>query len=292
MAIQKSKGSKAFDIFNHIFLLCIASLCLIPILYVFSTSFASSEELIMKKIVLIPTKISFDAYRYLFSSDVLIKSLGVSVIITLVGTAISILLTVLTAYPLSKKHMRGRNFFQLMIIFTMLFSGGMIPTYLLVSGLKLTNTLWALWLPGAISAYNMIVIKNFFQQLPESLEEAAKIDGCHEFQILFRIVLPLSLPAIATFALFYAVGYWNAYFGAVIYISNNKLWPIQVWLRQIVLLSSGGFSDTTAVSDVVKAPPKNVTDAVIVFATMPILIVYPFLQKYFTKGALVGSVKG
>jgi putative aldouronate transport system permease protein len=292
MAIQRSKGSKAFDIFNHVFLLCIATLCLLPILYVFSTSFASSEELITKKIVLIPIKINFDAYRYLFSSSVLIKSLGVSVIITLVGTAISILLTVLTAYPLSKKHMRGRNFFQMMIIFTMLFSGGMIPTYLLVNGLKITNTLWALWLPGAISAYNMIVIKNFFQQLPESLEEAAKIDGCHEFQILFRIVLPLSLPAIATFALFYAVGYWNAYFGAVIYISNNKLWPIQVWLRQIVLLSSGGFSDTTAVSDVVKAPPKNITDAVIVFATMPILIVYPFLQKYFTKGALVGGVKG
>lgn len=292
MKIKKSIGSLLFDMLNYSVLVLASVIAMFPIFYVISASLVTSEEMLTKKIILIPTKITFSAYQYLLSSDVIIKSIGVSIFITLVGTAINMFMTVLTAYPLSKKYMRGNKIFSLMIVFTMLFNGGMIPTYLVVTALKLTNTYWALWLPGAISAFNLILAKNFFYQLPSEIEEAAKIDGCNEFGILFKIVLPLSGPILATLTLFYAVSNWNAWFNSLLYINDMNKWPIMIWLRQIVLLSSGGFSDATAVSDAVAVPPQNISYATIVFATIPVLMVYPFLQKYFAKGALVGGVKG
>jgi ABC-type sugar transport system, permease component len=292
MAIKKSKVSIAFDSINYILLTLIAITCIIPFIYVLSASLVPAEELLKNKFVLIPKSISFTAYRYILSSETILRSLGISVFITVVGTAINMFMTCITAYPLSRKKLRGRNAFQLMIIFTMLFNGGMIPSYLVVSSLKLLNTFWALWLPGAISAFNLILIRNFFMELPEELFEAAKIDGCGEWRTLFILVLPLSLPSLAAFSLFYAVGHWNSFFSSILYIKDSDKWPIQVWLRQIVLLSSGGFSDSTTVSDMGYIPPQNIVYAVIIFATLPILIIYPFLQKYFAKGVLVGSVKG
>jgi putative aldouronate transport system permease protein len=292
MKIKKSKGSLIFDVLNYSILTLVSVLAMLPILYVISASLVTPEEMLAKKIVLIPTKITFSAYQYLLSSNVIVKSIGVSIFITVIGTAINMFMTVLTAYPISKKYMRGNKFFMLMIVFTMLFNGGMIPTYLVVTALKLTNTYWALWLPGAISAFNLILAKNFFHQLPAEIEEAAKIDGCNEFGILFKIVLPLSTPILATLTLFYAVSNWNSWFSSLLYISDMNKWPIMIWLRQIVLLSSGGFSDATAVSDAVYVPPQSINYATIVFATIPVLLVYPFLQKYFAKGALVGGVKG
>jgi putative aldouronate transport system permease protein len=210
------------------------------------------------------------------------------------GTLINIVMTCLMAYPLARKDLDYRMPIQLMVIFTMLFSGGMIPTFLVVKQLGLIDSYWSLLLPGAISAFNLIIMRNFFQQLPDGLEESAKIDGCSDPGILFRIVIPLSLPAIATFSLFYAVGHWNTFFNAVLYINDSTKWPIQVLLRQIVIMSEGGgLGDSTALdASFVKPPEQSVKMAVIVISTLPILMVYPFLQKHFAKGVLLGSVKG
>jgi putative aldouronate transport system permease protein len=214
----------------------------------------------------------------------------VSIYITTVGTLINLVFTALMAYPLAKPHLRGRQVIMLGVLFTMLFSGGMIPTYFVVKALHLTNTLWALMIPTAISAFNLIVLKNFFQQIPDGLEDSAKIDGCNDVGVLFRVVLPLSMPAMATFALFYAVAHWNQFFNAILYINDNTKWPIQVLLREIVILASGRIGDTEI--DDADIQPLTIRMAVIVFATLPILVVYPFLQKHFAKGVMLGSVKG
>lgn len=282
---------KLFDVANHIVLLFVGIVTVLPFLYVISGSLVGSEELLVKKIVLFPEHITWDAYRFIFSSKIIFQSLLNTVFITFVGTFINLLLTTLMAYPLARKTLRGRSKLMLMIVFTMLFNGGMIPTYLVVKSVGMLDTYWSLWFPSAISAFNLILLRNFFQQLPEGLEESAKIDGCNDLRILYSIVVPLSLPAMATFALFYAVGHWNSYFSAVIYINDSKMWPIQVWLRQIVMLSSGGFTDANALSEVV-VPPESIKYAVIVVAAVPVLVMYPFLQKHFAKGVLLGSVKG
>ncbi|MEK0316148.1 carbohydrate ABC transporter permease [Cohnella sp. 56] len=288
---QRSIGSKVFDVTNHTLLLIVGLVTVLPFIYVISGSLVSSQELLTKKIVLFPTRISWDAYQYIFATPIIYRSLLNSMFITVVGTVINLVLTTLMAYPLAKKTLRGRSKLMMLIVFTMLFNGGMIPTYLVVKSMGLLDTYWSLWLPSAISAFNLILLRNFFQQLPESLEESAKIDGCNDLRILYKIVVPLSLPAMATFALFYAVYYWNSYFTAVLYINKSSLWPIQVWLQQIVLLSAGGFSDANALSEVV-VPPDSIKYAVIVVAAVPVLLLYPFLQKHFTKGVLLGSVKG
>jgi len=176
------------------------------------------------------------------------------------------------------------------VLFTMLFSGGMIPTYFVVKAMGLTNTLWSLMIPSAISAFNLIVLKNFFQQIPDGLEDSAKIDGCGDVGVLFKIVLPLSMPAMATIGLFYAVGHWNQFFNAVMYINDNTKWPIQVLLREIVILAQSRIGDTGF--DETEIQPLTIRMAAIVFATIPILLVYPFLQKHFAKGVMLGSVKG
>ena len=217
----------------------------------------------------------------------------VSIYITLLGTCISLIFTSLTAYALAHKPLLGRHVVLFMVLFTMLFNGGMIPTYFVVKSLGLLNTLWALMIPNAISAFYLLVLKSFFQRIPEELRESARIDGSHELGVLFRIVIPLSLPAMAAFGLFYAVGIWNQYFAAILYINDNTKWPVQVILRQILRVASGGTGEG---QEIVREGHVNVANAlkmaVIVIATVPILLVYPFLQKHFAKGVLLGSVKG
>ena len=290
-SLIKSK-SFGFDLINRVFLLLVAAACLLPFIYVAAASLTTPEELLVKRIVFFPSKVTFAAYQYIFSSKIIPQSLLVSIFITVFGTLINISMTALMAYPLSRKNLRGRRYLLLMVVFTMLFNGGMIPTYLVVSSLNLLNSFWALWLPTAISAFNLILMKNFFQEIPNELIEAVKIDGGNDWQILTKVILPLSLPAIAAFSLFYAVGHWNAFFNAILYIKDADRWPIQVWLRQIVLLSSGGFSDASVMSEVEYIPSVNTQYAVIIFATVPVLMIYPFVQKYFAKGVLVGSIKG
>ncbi|ULL14730.1 carbohydrate ABC transporter permease [Paenibacillus sp. H1-7] len=286
---NRSWGTQLFEWTNIAILILVAAVMLIPFLYILLISFATEQEVLAKSFLVFPTQFSLTGYRYIFSTPILLRSLAVTIGVTVIGTFVNLLLTVLMAYPLARRDLYGRRPIMLMVIFTMVFNAGIVPTFLIVKALHLTNTYWALMIPGAISAFNMIIIKNFFQQLPDGLEESAKIDGCNDLGILFRIVIPLSLPAIATFALFYAVTHWNTFLSAILYINDSKKWPIQVLLRQIVILSEKGLSD---MNEAPPPPSKIINMAVIVFSTVPILSVYPFLQKHFAKGVLLGSVKG
>lgn len=289
---DRTVGGRLFDIVNITALILFAVLAMLPFLYIVFNSFLSSEEFARRGVVFFPKEFSLDAYMYIFSTNTIVRSLLNTIFITLAGTAINIIFTSLMAYPLSRKELHGRKPIMLMIIFSMLFSGGMIPAFLVVKALGLMNSLWALLLPGAISAFNLIILKNFFQQMPDGIEEAAKIDGCNDIGILIKIVLPLSLPAIATFSLFYAVGHWNSFFTAILYINDTAKWPIQVLLRQVVIMAEGGIGDASQMSESLAIPAQSVKMAVITVSTLPILMVYPFLQKHFAKGVLLGSVKG
>lgn len=284
MVKDRSFGSRLFDTINVSVLGLFGILTILPFIYVISSSFSSVPALW-------PKDFSLEAYIYIFSADTFTRSLLVSVYITVVGTLIQLCLTSLMAYAVSHKQLPGRQVVLLMVLFTMLFSGGMIPTYFVVKSTGLLDTLWALMIPNAISAFYLIILKNFFQAIPEELKESAKMDGSHEVGIFFRIVLPLSLPAMAAFGLFYAVGIWNQYFSAILYISDASKWPVQVILRQVVIMASGAIGDSTEVEQVVYYS-NSIKMAVIVVSTVPILLVYPFLQKHFAKGVLLGSVKG
>ncbi|HII3982472.1 TPA: carbohydrate ABC transporter permease [Enterococcus faecium 1,230,933] len=290
MKKKVSIGERSFTLFNNTFLILLALICIVPFLNIIATSFASTQEVVAKKFILFPTTFSLDAYRYILSTPTIFRALAVSIGVTGVGTIVSMCATSLMAYGLSRKYFFRRGFVNFLVVFSMLFSGGMIPTFLVVRSLGLVNSYWAMILPVAVNAMNMIIMRNFFQALPDSLEESAKMDGCTDFGVFFKIMLPLALPSIATISLFYAVTYWNTYMTAILYINDSSKWPIQILLRQIVIVSSGMQAESSAV-DVIP-PAQTVKMAVIVIATVPMLIVYPFVQKYFVKGALVGSVKG
>ncbi|TDF92780.1 carbohydrate ABC transporter permease [Paenibacillus piri] len=291
MNLYQSWGSRLFDRFNYFLLLIIAFIMVVPFLVNIVGSFASPEEVLRKNFVIMPTRFSLDAYRYIFSSEIIPRSLIVTALVTVVGTGVNIVLTSLMAYPLACKRLNLRKPIMLMVIFSMLFSGGMIPTYIVVKSFALLNSYWSMIIPGAISAFYLIIMKNFFLQLPDELEDSARIDGCNDLQILYKIVVPLSMPAIATFSLFYAVGHWNAFFSALLYINDATKLPIQVWLRQIVILSQVGIGDSSSALEGVVPPGKTIQMSVTVVSTLPILLVYPFLQKHFAKGVLLGSVK-
>jgi putative aldouronate transport system permease protein len=289
--MNRSWGSKLFDSVNYFLLFLLALITVVPFLLNVTGSFAAPEEALRKSYVLIPETFSLAAYQYIFSTKIIPHSLLVTIFITVAGTAINIVLTALLAFPLANKRLRIRKPVMLMVVFSMLFSGGMIPTYLVVKNLGLLNTYGALLLPGAISAFYLIILKNFFAQLPDELEDSARIDGASDPQILFRIVIPLSMPAIATLTLFYAVGHWNQFLNALLYINDAGKFPIQVWLRQIVLLSQTGIGDSANNFEGVIPTGKTIQMSVTVVSTVPILLVYPFLQRHFAKGVLLGSVK-
>ncbi|MFB5677897.1 carbohydrate ABC transporter permease [Paenibacillus terreus] len=287
---KNTVGGRIFTAVNSTLLILIALTCLLPFVNVIASSFASTQEVVAKKFILFPTTFSLDAYKYILSTPTIFKSLGVSVGVTLVGTLVSMVLTAFMAYGLSRKYLLGRNVINFLVVFSMLFSGGMIPTFLVVKSLGLIDSYWSLILPVAINAFNMIIMRNFFQALPDSLEESAKMDGATDFGVFLKIMLPLALPSIATISLFYAVTYWNTYMNAILYLNDSNKWPIQILLRQIVIVSSGMQAESTSV-DVIP-PAQTIKMAVIVIATVPMLIAYPFVQKHFTKGALLGAVKG
>ena len=292
---NKTPGSIAFNIFNYTFVTLVAVLTIIPFIYLIGASFATEYEIATRPMFFIPHDVSTGAYEYIFSSNKILRGFGNSLFITVCGTAINLFFTVTMAYALSKNRLRGRNFFLNLVIFSMFFSGGMIPGYIVVANiLGLKNTYWSVLLPGAISAYNMMIVKNFFQGIPQELEESAAIDGCNDLGILWKIVLPLSLPVLATFGLFYAVGHWNAYFGAMIYMTGAKeKWPLQVLLRELIIMSNGTAGDLNNLDpEFVQPPEQSIKMAVIVVSTVPIMCVYPFLQKYFVKGVMVGALKG
>ncbi|MDQ0061443.1 carbohydrate ABC transporter permease [Paenibacillus harenae] len=293
MLQDKSIGGRLFDAVNYTLLFILSAITILPFIHVIAGSFTTVGELARKQFVIIPTVWSLEAYKFIFSTDVIFKALSVSVGVTLFGTLFSMLLTALMAYGLSKPHLLGRSAIMFIVVFTMLFNGGLIPSFLVVKEMGLIDSYAALVVPTAINAFNLIIMRNFFQNLPDGLEESAKIDGAGYWGIFTKIVIPLSIPAVATISLFYAVTYWNTYLPAILYLDDAAKWPVQVILRQIVVLASGLAGDTSDFgNDYVAPPAQTIKMAVIVVATVPILIVYPFLQKHFAKGALIGSIKG
>ena len=294
VGVYRTTGSIIFDIFNYLIIGIAAFTTVMPIIYIICNSFATELELQTRPMFVIPEIWSVDAYKYIFASNKLIRAFGNSVFITVFGTLINMFFTITMAYPLSKKFIRGRKVLLNMVIISMFFSGGMIPGYIVVSSwLKMRGTYWAILIPGAISAYNMMIVKNFFQGIPQELEESASLDGCNDLMTLIRIVLPLSLPVLATFGLFYAVGHWNSYFSAMIYLTDDKMYPLQLILRNIIVTAETSASDMSLMDPNFVEPPKqSIKMAVIVVATVPIMCVYPFLQKYFVKGVMVGALKG
>ena len=263
----------------------------IPFIYVIAASFAKESEIQTRPIFLWPNEPTLAAYEEVFDMSnmgpTVLRSLLVSILVTVIGTIINLFFTTTMAYGLSRSDLKGKKFLLNMVLFTMVVNGGMIPTFLLVKSLGMYDTYAALILPGAISAYNMLIVRNFFIELPRELEEAASIDGCSDIGIFVKIALPLSMPCLATFGLFYAVGHWNNYFGALLYLDDQKKYPFQLVLRNIVMQSQ----DTSANADQ-ELPSDTLKMASIVIGTVPILCVYPFLQKHFAAGVMVGAVKG
>jgi putative aldouronate transport system permease protein len=266
---------------------------LYPFLFVLSSSISDPKAVMQNKIVLFPKGFSLAAYTKVFAYPLLKTGYMNTIFYTVAGTALNMVFTTLMAYPLSRKSLVAHKYFMFIVTFTLLFSGGIIPTYLVVKGMGLIDTRWALIIPSLISAWNLILLKSFFETIPKELEEAATIDGCSQLQILLKIIIPLSVPAMATLSLFYAVSHWNAFFDAILYLSNQQLFPIQIFLRNIVIDSQ--------TAEILEGSAKSVDDliltesvkyATIMAVAMPIILVYPFIQKYFVKGIMIGSLKG
>ena len=291
---KRSPGDQAVQVLFYVLIALIALLCVLPFIYVIAGSFATEQELTERPFFLIPHEFSLNAYSYILKDGSVFRGLKNSFLVTIVGTLINMFVSCTLAYPLSRSYLKGRNGFINMVIVTMLFSGGMVPSYILVMNiLDLGNTFWALWLPGAMSAFNMIIIKNYFQGLPNELEEAAIIDGSNDLITFVRIILPLSTPVLASVALFYAVGHWNSYFNARMYINDPDMELMTIVLRRMVFLTNKITQDSTFDWGAAGMPPaKSIKMATTVVATVPMLCIYPFVQKYFTQGIMVGSVKG
>ena len=286
-SIQVSTSRRVFLILNTILLLLISFAMLYPVLYVIAASFSEETAILRGEVFILPVQAHVKAYQKVFVYPLLWQSYGNTLFYTFLGTTINLVLTVFGAWALSQKKLVGRRFLTLMCTFTMFFGGGMIPTFLVVKGLGMLNTIWAMVLPGAVSTYNMILMRTFFRQIPESLVEAAELDGCRDFGILFRIVLPLSLASLMTIGMFYAVAHWNSYFSAVLYLSKRELFPLQIILRQVVLLNEI-VENSTSTENVMA---EGIKYATIVVAMLPMLCIYPFVQRYFVKGVMIGSVK-
>lgn len=289
--IKESKGERLFNVFNVFLLLLLAAATLFPFLHVLAQSLSSETAVISGQVGLFPIDPQLGTYQYVMGNSQFISSFKVSIAITALGTVGAMVVTTFAAYTLSKPNLPGRNFLLVVFIFAMLFHGGIIPNYLLMRSLGLLDTIWVLVLPALVNVFNLLIIKNFFEGTPESLEEAARIDGANTFSILFRIVLPISLPVLATVSLFYAVAYWNDFFRAMIYISRPELKPLQLYLYEIVTQTQRPPTDIP-IDSAMNLTPAAVRSATIMATTFPILVVYPFLQKYFVKGIVVGSVKG
>lgn len=267
-----------------------------PLLNVFSVAFASYRDYLIRPWMFFPTEVDLDAFRKVFHSSLIWNSYKNTIIITISGTLLTLVLTTLTAYPISRTYLKGRGVFTTIVIITMVFNGGIIPKFLVMKTIGLYDNLWSLIIPGALTAFNIILMINFFKSLPDSLIEAAKIDGASEPRILVQIVVPLSKPIMATIALFAAVQYWNSYFSAVMYIRRQVLWPVQLVLREIVLanntaaLDAGNNLAEMGNSQIVYT--KSLQYAALIVVMVPIMCVYPFLQRYFAKGVMLGAVKG
>lgn len=288
--MKKSKVEVAFDVFNYLFLLFMILSCLIPFLTVMAKSVSSELSIMRGDVFIRPIGFTTLAYEAVFQNSAFINAFFFTVRLTALGTATNIFMTTLAAFPLSRKRLPGKKYIWIFILITMFISGGMIPTYLLVSELNLLNNIWALILPGAISTYNMIIMKTAFDGLPVELEESARLDGCSEMRFLRSIAIPLTLPTIAALTLFYCVGHWNQFMQALLYMNDGAKYTLQLRLRSMIPTDQSLLSQEGLMS--LELPKESLKAAAVIFATVPILVVYPWLQKYFTKGVMIGAVKG
>ncbi|OXM14282.1 carbohydrate ABC transporter permease [Paenibacillus herberti] len=299
-AIKESKGDRVFLIANYIYLTIALIIVAYPLIYIMSASISNPQYVGSGEMWLFPKDITFEGYKRVFQEEKIWSGYLNTIIYTVLGTALSLAITLPAAYAMSRKDFFGRNFFMGMFMVTMFFSGGLIPSYLLVKDLNMVNTIWAIIVPGAASIYNIIVTRTFFMStIPRELEEAAQIDGASTTRLFFTVIIPLSMPIIAVMALFYGVGQWNSYFSALIYLNDETKYPLQMILRQILVLQqmsaeTGSIveaSTAEALSDKAEIAAL-VKYAVIIIATLPIIAIYPFLQRYFVQGVMIGSVKG
>jgi putative aldouronate transport system permease protein len=287
----KTRNEVLFELFNYIILSCIILACLIPVLNIVAKSFSGEAYVLAGDVFIWPIGFQLDAYSVVLGSQKFVGSFTNSVFITVVGTLINVTLTVFTGYALSRGRLRGQKVIMMLYVFTMLFGAGLIPTYLVIKSLGLLDTLWALIIPTLVSPFNMIIVRLFFYNIPDSLEESGKMDGAGNLRILFSIMLPLAMPVVATIGLFCAVEYWNSYFDALMYINNSKLLPLQVFLREMLLSASDASNNIDMLSQI-HVSQESIRGATVVTATLPIVLVYPFLQRYFVKGIALGAVKG
>ena len=290
--ILESRNDRIFKVFTVTIILIITAACLFPFLYIVSVSFSGKNPVMRGEVFLWPKGWDLSAYRTVFNNQALMRAMRFTIVLTLVHTVICVIMTVMAAYPLSKPDLKYKTPILLFILFTMYFSGGMIPGYLNIKQLGLIDTFWVLILPGCLSTYNMSLMKSFFQAMPREMEESAFVDGANDAIVLVRIILPLSKAMLATIALFYAVGRWNGFMDALLYVNDGNMFTIQLRLRMIIQASqvSTLIEDIPEVKNDVIA--ETIKAACLVFSMIPIMIVYPWLQKYFVKGVMIGSVKG
>jgi len=293
--IQDPVDDRIFYIVVYIIIAFVSIVVAYPIIFILSSSFSSPNAVYAGKVVLWPVDFSLEGYKAVFRYPPVFSGYLNTIFYTGAGTIINVVITLLAAYPLARKKLPYRNLLMFMFAFTMMFSGGMIPNYILLRDLKMINTVWAMLIPGALAVYNMIITRTFIQSsIPDELLEAAKIDGCNDFKYLFNIILPLSKPVIAVITLFYAVDHWNSYFDAMLYLNKESLYPLQIILRDILILNT---IDMNTIQDVELALLQQglanlLKYSLIVVSTVPILCLYPFVQKYFIKGVMIGSIKG
>ncbi|MGP4039283.1 carbohydrate ABC transporter permease [Gracilibacillus sp. D59] len=297
--LYETRSDKLFKFFVYLCLTVALIVVLYPLIYIISASISNPTYVNSGKMWLLPKDITFEGYRLIFGNDSIWRGYLMTIVYTGLGTLINLLVTIPAAYALSRKDFYGRGFFTAIFVLTMFFSGGLIPTYLVVRDLGLIDTIWAMVLPNAAAVWNIVIARVFFQStIPKGLEEAAKIDGASNFKLFFKIILPLSAPIIAVMALFYGVGHWNSYFNALIYISDRDLFPLQLVLREILVLQDMSSNNTTMTGDTAQLIHSNqqlaaiIKYGVMIVSSLPVIIVYPFLQKYFVKGVMIGSLKG
>ncbi|MBQ7867175.1 MAG: carbohydrate ABC transporter permease [Clostridia bacterium] len=291
-AIKATPARKVFVAFNYVFCIAIGIICLIPVVHILALSFSNKYEVMAGHVTLWPMGFTTENYEIVMRDAQFFRSYGVTILRSIVGWAVSIVLTVLAAYPLAQRQVTfpARKYIVVYFMIAMVFNGGMIPTYIVVSEVGLINSFWALILPCAINTYNIILMMNFIKALPDALQESAFIDGANHFTVLFKIILPLCLPSIATISLFIVMHHWNAWFDGSIYIRDETLKPLQTYLRSIVIVDSS--VELTTIEEMEAQTSADAANGAKIFLTMlPILCVYPFLQKYFAKGIVRGSVK-
>ena len=288
--LRESRSSRVFQVFNTIVLLLIVTATLYPFVNIVAQSFSAETFIRTGQVNLIPRGFNLTTYQLVMGDSVFWTSYRNTVVYTVVATAIAIVLTTCYAYVISKRELRGRGLLIGIAVFTMFFNGGLIPNYVLITGLGLKNTLWAIVLPNAISVFNLLVMKSFFENMPAELEEAAQIDGLSTYGVLLRIVLPLSKAVLATMVLFYAVSFWNSWFAAFLYMDKSELFPVTIYLRNLISGASSAMSTGAGTSDLAQTA-ANIKSVTMVLTVLPILCVYPFIQKYFVSGIMLGSVK-